>query len=117
MKLTKNIFTTWVLLVTSLSSNADAMSHGDFTCNNDQQVEITRTHIYIGNAQFKILTNSNGKFYQYKDDIAYVLPIDNSNDNEINLHIWNGNELWYNYKNQNENLYSPKFNLICTKEQ
>ena len=108
----------WIVgLLFGVSSNIHANTPwtGSYLCkSNGQEIEITNTHLYIGEAHFKMLPRSDGDFFIYKDDVALISPIKGAGRQTIQVLFWKGEELRYNARN-NSKKYHPLANMVCGK--
>jgi hypothetical protein len=95
-------------------SFAEGAWKGSYYCkSNDQKIEVTGTHVYVGVAHFKLRSNSNGSYFKYKEDIVIILPIE-GDDSAAQFLFFKEKELIYNMRN-NSIQYEPIANMACER--
>lgn len=94
------------------SSFAASQWNGSYYCkSNEQRIDVTNTHLYIGSAQFKQVPDTGGSMFVFKEDVAVIMPIEQY-DSIASFLFFKIEELQYNMKN-NSNKYKPIANMIC----
>ncbi len=99
-------------MIISSFSYASTPLQGTYTCSGFK-VEITNTHLYIGEAYFKLLPKHDNLFV-YESDIAFIQFVKGSNNNFIQIFIWNQEGFKFNVDNQSIK-YPPRINVVCEK--
>lgn len=101
--------------VAGCNVQADTSWVGAYFClSNGQDVEITNTHLYIGEAAFKLEPKSKGNIFTYQEDVAVILPFEGRGNSFIQINLWNLREMLYNAESKT-NKYDPKFILACER--
>jgi hypothetical protein len=103
-----------ILLFGINDSFAEGTWKGSYYCkSNDQKIEVTDTHLYIGVAHFKLLPNFDGNMGTYQDDIVIIMPI-RGDDSAASFLFYNFEELQYNERN-NSKKYEPIAHMVCER--
>jgi hypothetical protein len=103
-----------ILLFGINDSFAEGTWKGSYYCkSNDQKIEVTGTHLYIGVAHFKLMPNSNGSFFKHKEDMVIIMPIE-GDDSAVQFLFFREEEFKYNMRN-NSTKYEPIANMACER--